>query len=112
MKLLEKIKLFLSNTLYYPGCLTKFVLPEIEENYKSILEKFGVDYITISEINCCGSPALSNGYKDDFNVLKEKNTQILKDYGVGTIIFNCPACYSVFKKEYQGFKCIHITEVG
>ncbi len=35
------------NTLYYPGCLTKFAAPEVMENYKRILDVLGVDYIML-----------------------------------------------------------------
>lgn len=89
------------NTLYYPGCLTKFAAPELEENYKRILVKIGVDFITIPEFNCCGSPVLNAGYEKDFKELVKKNKEIFKKYGVKCIITNCPACYNILKEEYS-----------
>jgi hypothetical protein len=32
-------KILGSNTLYYPGCLTKALLPEIQKNYEDILNE-------------------------------------------------------------------------
>ena len=73
-----------SNTLYYPGCLTKFALPEIYENYKKILNSLNIDFITLNDEElCCGSPVLNAGYKDDFYELKEKNYAFFKKFRIG-----------------------------
>lgn len=100
------------NTLYYPGCLTHTVLPEIESNYMKILDRLGIDFIVLKdEINCCGSPAINAGYSKDFEELKAKNNNLLKQYSVGKIITNCPACYHVLKNRYDGLEVLHITQV-
>lgn len=99
MKIFKKI--FKGNTLYYPGCLSKFVAKELVENYRRILREAGVDFIELSDLEvCCGSPALKAGYADDFKKLAEKNLQIFKDHSVGKIVTHCPACFMIFKKEY------------
>jgi len=103
-------KLSFGNTLYYPGCLTKFVLPEIESNYKEILNKLGVDFIVIKDEFCCGSPALKAGYKGDFEDLRKKNLEIFKKYGVKKIVCNCPTCAYMFRK-YYGIDAEHITRI-
>ncbi|MCP3682286.1 MAG: (Fe-S)-binding protein [bacterium] len=97
------------NTAYYPGCLTHFALPEVEQNYKTILKKLGVNFVTIPETICCGSPALHAGYKEDFERLRTKNKETFSKYGVNKIITNCPACYRVLTDA--GFKVEHITQV-
>lgn len=99
------------NTLYYPGCLTQAVLPEIEKNYEDILNALGIDFIKLkTEINCCGSPALNAGYTDDFRELMAKNRKILGEYSIGKIITNCPACYYILKNEYN-VEVIHTTQL-
>ena len=99
MKIFKKI--FKGNTLYYPGCLSKFVAKELVENYRRILREAGVDFIELSDLEvCCGSPALKAGYADDFKKLAEKNLQIFKEHSVGKIVTHCPACFMIFKKEY------------
>ncbi|MFH1209403.1 MAG: (Fe-S)-binding protein [archaeon] len=108
-KFLEKLTN--RNTLYYPGCMTKYVLKDKEEQYKRILERIGVDFIMLkNEELCCGSPVLNAGYKEDFEELKRKNLEKFKKYGVRRIITNCPACCNIFKKEY-GLEAEHISQV-
>ncbi len=108
-KLRQKLSEMFGNTLYYPGCLTHFTLPEIEEAYKKILSRLGISFIMIPEINCCGSPVLNAGYKQEFEELKQKNLKILGEYGISRIITNCPACYH-FLKKYYNLNAEHITQ--
>lgn len=95
-------KIFRSqNTLYYPGCLTKFVAKDLLDNYRRILRQMKVDFIELASIElCCGSPALKAGYFKSFQDLAEKNLKIFQDHGVTKIITNCPACFMIFKLEY------------
>jgi Fe-S oxidoreductase len=94
-------KILGGNILYYPGCLTKFVLRDFQEKYKKILRKLNIDFIELKELEvCCGSPALKAGYLNDFKKLAEKNFHIFKEHAVKKIITNCPACALVFKTEY------------
>lgn len=98
------------NTLYYPGCVTHLVKPELEESYKKILQRLGVDFIVIPEFNCCGSPVLRAGYKKDFNELVEKNKKIFEKYGIKRIITNCPGCYNALKNNYGSMRVEHIAQ--
>jgi Fe-S oxidoreductase len=89
------------NTLYYPGCLTKYVSVDIEKNYQAIFRKSRIDFIQLKEIEqCCGSPVYNAGYAEDFRNLIKKNLQVFKEHNVTKIITNCPACYKVFSKDY------------
>ena len=59
------------NILYFPGCLTKTVLPDIQKNYEKILNDLGIDFIMLKdEEYCCGSPVLRAGLKKDFEEIK------------------------------------------
>lgn len=90
------------NVLYFPGCLTKFVLKDVYENYRKILQRMGIDYILLKDReNCCGSPVLNAGYRKDFDDLVKKNNETFGKYGVGKIVTNCPACYYMIKKHYD-----------
>jgi len=110
---LENIKE--KNILYYPGCFTKTVLPEIQKNYEKILNDLGIDFIMLKdEEYCCGSPVLRAGLRKDFEEIKAKNIEIFKNHSIGLIITNCPACYNIFKYQYKiedyGIKVEHITQ--
>lgn len=103
-------RLFARNILYYPGCLTKFVLKDIMNNYMNILDQINIDYITIKEKEvCCGSPVINAGYEQDFEDLKKKNLKLFDEHGIKKIIVNCPACYHIFSKYYN-LKVEHITQ--
>lgn len=100
MKIFNKI--FKGNTLYYPGCLTKFVLKDIQNKYEEVLKKQGIDFIVLKDKElCCGSPVKNSGAAEDFKDLAEKNLKIFEEHGVGRIITNCPACAAVFRNDYR-----------
>lgn len=100
MKMFNKI--FRGNTLYYPGCLTKFVLKDIQDKYEKILKKQGIDFITLKDRElCCGSPVKNAGAGKEFKELAEKNLKIFKEHSVDRIITNCPACAAVFRNDYK-----------
>ena len=94
-------KIFKGNVLYYPGCLTKFAAKDLEENYKEILKKIGIDFIQLKNIElCCGSPILNSGHKNYAIQQAEKNLKIFKDHSVDKIITSCPACFKTFSIDY------------
>jgi len=114
MAIFKKIKNILlgKNTLYYPGCLTKFTLPQISKNYQTILTNLGIEFITLKDDEfCCGSPVLNAGYPEDFQNLRLKNNETFKKYNIGRIITNCPSCYYMFKKYYPNLEVIHMIEI-
>jgi len=89
------------NVLYYPGCLSKFVLKAEAENYKRILTKIGIDFIMIPQELCCGSPVRNAGYEVESRKLARKNFQLFKEHNIKKIITNCPACFKTFFKDYK-----------
>lgn len=90
------------NTLYYPGCLTKFVAKDIFENYKKLLEMSGEDFIVLGDKEvCCGSPVLNAGFPQDFKNLTEKNLKLFKEYNISRIVTGCPSCFNMFNNEYR-----------
>lgn len=89
------------NVLYYPGCMTKYVLKAEQENYKKILNKIGVDFILLPNDMCCGSPAINAGYEKDAIKLARKNLELFKQHSIKKIITNCPACFKTFFQEYK-----------
>jgi len=100
-----------SNTLYYPGCVTRYALPDIGRRYEKILRQAGVDFIVLpGEVLCCGSPVKRAGYLSDFEELKGKNLAIFARFSVRKIITNCPGCYHTLKYDY-GLDAYHVTQV-
>jgi Fe-S oxidoreductase len=89
-----------SNTLYYPGCLTKGILKQELGNYKDIFNKLGIDFIMLPEEVCCGLPVLNGGYRKEAKELARKNLDIFKKYNIKKIITNCPSCFHMFHQTY------------
>ncbi len=121
-KIKEKTREFFlnisGNTLYYPGCLTKFVLKDCKKNYEQLLEKMGINFIELGDLeNCCGSPVLNAGYEKDFKDLIKKNYEVFKAHSINRIITNCPACFYTLNKVYPKYypkwdiKIEYFTEV-
>lgn len=99
-------------TLFFPGCVLKYKAKNLLENYEKILAQLGVSYIKLDGIEqCCGSPAFSAGYVEDYKRIVDANTQVFKDQGVSRIITVCPGCHSAFLDDYPGMKLEHITQV-
>lgn len=87
------------NNLYYPGCVTKAIGKS--ENYKQILRRIGVSFITTNDKECCGLPVLNAGYDKETRKLVLSNLQKFKKNGVSKIITSCPSCFNMFSKEYS-----------
>ncbi len=99
------------NTLYYPGCVTQYALPEVAERYERLLRQARIDFVVLpGEVLCCGSPAKRAGYLKDFEDLRRKNLETLARYGIRKIITNCPGCYHTLKVDY-GLEAWHVTQV-
>lgn len=101
-KLINRLKSLGGNTIYYPGCLTRFAGKHIEENYRKILGVLGIDFIMLPEFRCCGSPVISAGFREDFERLEKEHLDILRKYSVRRIITNCPSCYKMLAESFSG----------
>lgn len=97
------------NVLYYPGCTAKYVLKNLENNYTNILKRLGIEFITLKQEFCCGSPVVSAGFPEDFNNVIDKNLEVFKNHEISKIITSCPNCYNTFLRHYN-FKVEHITQ--
>jgi heterodisulfide reductase subunit D len=106
------------NTLYYPGCMIKAVLPKVEENYRHILKKMKVDFIELPDKElCCASPVINAGFATDARNVMKQNLELFRAHGINRIITPCPACAYTFKEEYKNklgkewtIQTEHITE--
>jgi len=112
-------KIFSGNTLYYPGCLSKYIAKDLVENYRNLLKKERVDFIELADLEvCCGSPVKNAGLREEFEKLARKNLEVFRSHGVSKIITHCPACAYVFGHDYPEvlgedwhLEVRHITQV-
>jgi glycerol-3-phosphate dehydrogenase subunit C len=88
--------------LYFPGCYANFNEPEIIQATIDILEACGY-YIELAQVECCGTPMLTNTLFDEVKKLAEKNCNIFLKYikeGY-KIVTTCPSCGLTLKQEYK-----------
>lgn len=103
--------LFKKNVIFYPGCLTKYKLNHIANNYLNILKKLGYKVTLLKEEEtCCGGPLIESGYDRDFQETMERNKEIFRANNVDKIITSCPLCYDTFLR-YYGIKTEHIVQI-
>ncbi len=99
--------------LYYSGCMTALT-PSIRKAMESVLRKAGVEYELMDKDGgiCCGRPMWMAGRFDQAKQMVEKNTEIIKGSGAGTLLLTCPICYKIFKERYRldGIRVVHHTE--
>ena len=102
--------LFSKPFLYFPGCLANSVLPGLVENYRTLFEKFKIDYVMLPDEACCGALAKNNGYDADFAVLHDKNAVSFSHRKVRFIVTNGGSCMKTFALDY-GIKVQHVSQV-
>ena len=96
--------------LYFPGCFTSLVLPEIVANYNKIFNKLKLEVHFLPKEVCCGAVAHSNGYTTDFEELKQRALGVFSNSNIKNIITNSADCLSVLTWKY-GFKVWHVTQL-
>jgi fumarate reductase (CoM/CoB) subunit B len=95
--------------LYFPGCTTQKYLPEIAENYKTVLTDIGLPVKTIKPF-CCGRPLKEQGYTKEFEAHKQKTKAMLEAEGITTIVTNSAMCMQTLKEDF-GLDVRHTTDV-
>ena len=98
-----------AEVVYFPGCTTQKYLPEIAENYKTILNDLGVPVRTVTPF-CCGRPLKEQGYSEDFEKHKQKVQALIQSEGIKSLVTNCSSCLKTLRDEY-GLEVRHTTEV-
>jgi len=85
--------------LYFMGCSTDLVFPEVAEATVNLLTSQGIDVI-IPDVSCCGLPAYSYGHIDGALRLAARNLESLNFNEVDAVVSDCPTCVS-FLNEYK-----------
>lgn len=96
------------SVLYFSGCTTEKYLPEIAENYKSLLNDLGIPIRTLPSF-CCGRPLKEQGYVTEYTEHLAKTKKMLQENGITTIVTSCAQCAQSMKDF--GLTVQHTTEV-
>ena len=107
-----------ASIVYFVGCTTSYLKPEIAQATLKILKAAGVDFILLGpEEYCCGAILWRTGQTDAAKRLMEHNVEAIRKSGANILLLSCAHCYGTFKREYPkvsgplGFEVLHISEL-
>lgn len=100
----------IKETAFFPGCTLISMGSNIVFGLKKYLERKTGDKIGIL-VNCCGDPMFQNGDTKVLSSFTERLREKLENCGITKIIFACSNCKKVFKKYFDSFEIIHISEL-
>jgi glycolate oxidase iron-sulfur subunit len=86
--------------VYFVGCMTNFIYPEIGEAAVTLLKSLGCTIIIPKDQHCCGFPALSGGDMDTFRELAERNLAALESHQADYVMTACASCGGAFHRMY------------
>ncbi len=90
--------------LYYVGCYGSFDKRNISvaKSFVQLCNAAGIKVgILGKEEKCCGEPMRKMGNEYLYQTLAMENIEIIKGYGIKTIVTTCPHCYNTLQKDYK-----------
>ena len=85
--------------IYFPGCSASLSLVKLGSAVIETLLRNGNDVI-VPDIGCCGMPIYAAGYREGAQKVARRNLEILKGYGVDTIVTSCGSCGYMLRDVY------------
>ena len=90
-----------AKAVYFAGCTASYVEHDIAMASVRLLDKAGVDFVTVgNKESCCGTPMLVAGKWEVFAETMKKNIAAVKAAGADTVISSCPACDMMWRHTY------------
>ena len=90
-----------ATVLYFPGCGTNFIYPEIGLATVEVLRKLGARVILPHDMVCCGTPVFNSGDIAGARDLARRNIGIFKGHEVDAILTACGSCGNTIKNEWK-----------
>jgi len=102
--------------LYYVGCTPSYETrtQEVARAMVRVLKLASADFAILgNQETCCGNEIKRMGELGLFEMLQEDNTNLFKQFEIGTVFTTSPHCYNTFKNEYvdMNFNIEHYTMV-
>lgn len=86
--------------LFFVGCMTNFVYPEIGVATVKLLQHLGCSIIIPKDQQCCGLPGMSGGDLDTVKELAEKNLAAMERYEADFVFSSCATCGGALHRLY------------
>ena len=104
-----------SRLLYFPGCATRYLTPEVGMQTIFVLEKLGYEVIVPESWSCCGAVTEAAGDQKSADSLREKNLQVMRnaDDDLHLVVTACATCGHTLKSypPPAGIKVMDISEL-
>jgi FAD/FMN-containing dehydrogenase/Fe-S oxidoreductase len=110
------------SVVYFPGCGSERMFPEISMATIALLYEAGVRVVIPPEFLCCGYPLLANGRIDQANMKSYENRVLLHRIADATgymdirdIVVSCGTCYEMLERYeleniFNGARLIDVNE--
>ncbi len=89
-----------TSVLYFPGCTTNLIYPEIGLAVLSILQKLGARVLIPHNLVCCSTPVFSSGDIAGASWLARRNIKIMAAAHVDYIVTSCGSCGLTISREW------------
>jgi len=90
-----------TTVLYFPGCATNLIYPEIGLATVSVLRKLGAEVILPHDLVCCSTPVFNSGDIDGARELARRNIEIMRAVEPDLIVTSCGSCGLTIKREWS-----------
>ncbi|MCS7114181.1 MAG: (Fe-S)-binding protein [Nitrososphaerota archaeon] len=107
-----------ADIVYFAGCTTAYLKPEIAQATVKILNAANVSFTTLGvDEQCCGSSLWRTGQRENAQKLMKHNVSAIGKTGASTLLVSCAHCYGTFKREYPkvvgklNFEVLHVSEL-
>ncbi|HNU70306.1 MAG TPA: (Fe-S)-binding protein [Thermodesulfobacteriota bacterium] len=106
-----------SDTVFYAGCLSCYLVPASARSSYLVLKKLGVDFMMLKDEDCCGIYFYNAGRWDLAKEKFEENQERFRNRGIRRVITACAGCYYCFKRYYPRllgqltFETVHVAEM-
>lgn len=94
------------DVLYFVGCYASFDKRNIAvaKSFITLCQAAGVKVgILGKEEKCCGEPMRKMGNEYLYQTMAMETVEIIKGYGVQTVVTTCPHCFNTLSKDYRDF---------
>ncbi|MCP4216826.1 MAG: (Fe-S)-binding protein [bacterium] len=100
------------DVLLFPGCVMTRFYPEVSVKIHTFLQKKGFSVVIPRNLECCGFPFVTQGWKDKFLKLMGKNKNTLSRFKFKYMVVPCGSCTMAFKEFYkmEGVEVLELTE--
>lgn len=104
----------LPRLLYFPGCTTRYLTPEVGMQTIMVLEKLGFEALAPKSWACCGAVTEAAGDQKSAAQLQKKNLQVMAaaDDDLTLVVTGCATCGHTLKNYPlpKGIKVMDISE--